>query len=712
MSRNGLTHVVLTYLDGVEEIFSSGVAREHGYRPLQIKMLDTFRDTLTINDAAKSEAGFPDFTLLKRSNKEVSLGYGEGKDITSRLNKVEKTEQIQKYLLEYSNFFLTNVLEFRFYRGGNLLVAPIILGEIDHKTNRIITYRERAAELANRLEEFVSSPPERISSASRLARIMAGKARVIRDHTKRLMLDKTEDAEDLHRILAIIRDILSPDMDRSTFADMYAQTMVYGLFAARFHDPTPQNFDRHEARELIGKETEFLRAFFDHITGAAFPRDLLIPVNELCEVFAVSDVKHIVQSYLSKPGEVEGKDPIIHFYELFLKEYSPEQKKLRGVFYTPTPVVRYMVRAVDTLLKKDLGIAGGLSSSENANMTFSLGEGSRYKSKAKVPFQTKSVPKVQILDPAVGTATFLNEVIRHVHQQFAGQEGVWPTFVREELVPRLFGLELMVAPYSIAHLKLGMTLSELGVEEPGQMRVYLNNSLEEPAELNVDLLTYAGLAGAFSREATYASEVKMEKPLMVVIGNPPWSGHSENKFPYANLLVKRYKVEPGGTDLMETNPKWLNDDYVKFFSLAEQLVAKNVEGGVLAMITNNAYISNPTFRGMRWRLAQTFDEIYVLDLHGSLKTQDAKTFDGDENVFDITQGAAIFFGVKYPHGSPKKKNETARSSTPVCMALGSLNLRLWKMTTCSSKVSNWTKDSTSSNLGLMKVLTNTAVVYL
>ena len=254
---------------------------------------------------------------------------------------------------------------------------------------------------------------------------------------------------------------------------------------------------------------------------------------------------------------------------------------------------------------------------------------------------------MQILDPAVGTATFLNEIVKFVHTGFEGQEGRWPAYAKEDLIPRLHGFELMMAPYTVAHLKLGLTLQESGVSDFGRrLGVYLTNSLEDGMNFPQNLFQF-GLADAVAQEAIQAGEIKTERPIMIVIGNPPYSGESSNKTDFAMNLVAGYKFEPGGrAKLKERNPKWINDDYVKFIAFAEAMIKKN-GAGIVAMITNHGYLNNPTFRGMRWRLLQTFDALYVLDLHGNHKKKEVAP-DGskDENVFEsIQQGVAIMIGV-------------------------------------------------------------------
>jgi predicted helicase len=359
-------------------------------------------------------------------------------------------------------------------------------------------------------------------------------------------------------------------------------------------------------------------------------------VNGLCEVFSHADVEKLMSEYLEiyLKGKTNRKqDTVIHFYEDFLNEYDPVLRKKMGAYYTPLPVVEFMVRSVDHVLKKEFGLLHGLAD------TTKLPDGKH---------------KVQILDPAVGTGTFISAVIGQIFRRFKGQGGRWPSYVLHDLLPRLHGFELMMAPYTIAHLKLGMAFKETGFKYFNDRRlgIYLTNSLEKVPEQS-DLFTAFGLAESIAEESKEASLIKNNTPVMVVIGNPPYSGESSNAQYREN---DAYKIEPGGGKLQERNSKWLNDDYVKFIRLAESMIEKNGEG-VVAMITPHGYIDNPTFRGMRWHLMKTFDEIYVLDLHGNTNKKE-KSPDGteDKTVFDIKTGVAIFFGVKKKDG----KSELAK----------------------------------------------------
>lgn len=454
---------------------------------------------------------------------------------------------------------------------------------------------------------------------------------------------------------SMMKELLVHDLSEDKFADMYAQTLVYGLFVARYNDPNPDTFSRGEARDLVPKSNPFLQKFFDHIVGPDFDNRLSYIVDELCEVFRVSDVSLLVQKHLRLIEDTNDKDPIIHFYEDFLKEYDPVERKKMGAYYTPTPVVQFIVRQVDQLLKDEFGITDGLADSTKRTIEVEVGQqldtmkttASGRRVKTKTTKRTEEVHRVQILDPAVGTATFLNKTIKHIHKSFQGQEGRWPSYVEHDLLPRLHGFELMMAPYTIAHLKLGMTLQELGLDDFSErLGVYLTNTLEEGIPSKQDLFNMFGLAQAVTEESQKASEIKNERPIMVVICNPPYSGVSSNETEYANSLVQKYKTEPGGQQKLQERKHWLNDDYVKFISFAEDMISKNGEG-VVAMITNNGYLDNPTFRGMRWHLAKTFNKIYVLDLHGNAKKKEISP-DGskDQNVFNIQQGVSIVLAVK------------------------------------------------------------------
>lgn len=642
MNENDRLTAVQRYIEQIGRELASGQATEHSYRPALKELLGSLDESIeAINEPKQSEHGAPDFVVIGKKNKDIKLGYGEAKIPGESLDKIEKSEQMDRYR-GYANLFLTDCLDWRFYRNGEKIfeiqIGEVKRGELTFSKLHPDNYLRLADEIAN----FLNQTPESIKSGKRLAEIMGGKARRIRDNVTEYLTDGTSSSQELVKMYEMMKRMLVHDLSDEKFADMYAQTLVYGLFVARYGDNTPNNFTRSEARDLVPASNPFLRHFFDHIVGPNFDSRLGYIVDELCEIFSVSNVQEIVHKHLRIQDESsDAKDPIIHFYEDFLHEYDPAERKRMGAYYTPTPVVKYIVRQVDRILREEFGIAKGLASAETITQTVDT-QPWRKKGERKDRLTKEiTVPRVQVLDPAVGTATFLNETIKFIHKEFEGQEGRWPSYVNDNLLKRLHGFELMMAPYTIAHLKLGMTLKETGVIELSErLGVYLTNTLEEGIPQQPDLFSF-GLAEAVSEESRLAAEVKSERPVMVVMGNPPYSVSSNNKSKFIQNLIADYKK-----DLNERNIQPLSDDYIKFIRFAEDMIAKNGEG-VVAMITNNSYIDGLIHRQMRKHLLQTFDKIYVLDLHGNSKKKEVAP-DGskDVNVFDIQQGVGIILAVK------------------------------------------------------------------
>ena len=436
------------------------------------------------------------------------------------------------------------------------------------------------------------------------------------------------------------QQMLIHDIDNKAFADIYAQTIAYGMFAARYHDPTLENFSRQEAAELIPKSNPFLRKLFQDIAGFDLDDRIAWIVDELVQIFLASDVADIMKNFGKSTKQ---EDPVVHFYETFLGEYNPALRKARGVWYTPQPVVNFIVRAVDDVLKSEFNLSKGLADTSKTSIRVKTDiVNKNFKSGYKEV--DKEVHKVQILDPATGTGTFLAEVVKHLHKKFKGQQGIWSNYVSKDLIPRLNGFELLMASYAMAHLKMDMLLTETGYKPKNDQRfkIFLTNSLEE-AHKDSGTLFSSWLAD----EADQANAIKRDAPVMCIIGNPPYSGESSNKSDWIMNLMQDYKKEPGGKiKLKEQNSKFINDDYVKFMRFGQHFIEKN-ESGVLAFINPHGFLDNPTFRGMRWNLLKTYDKIYTIDLHGNSKKKETCP-DGspDQNVFDIMQGVAITFLIK------------------------------------------------------------------
>lgn len=618
-----MSDIFSNYLQSVSEKFRHKETSEIGYRTdfeqMLKKVFEGFTNIRINHDSRTVDGNKPDFIVIKN---EIPLLYIEAKDVGISLDKIEKSEQMTRYF-GYANLILTDYVEFRFYRNGLKYEEPIKIAQYDLKKRTVRTIPENFEHLKKSIVDFTQTHKEPIRSAEHLSKIMGGKAQRIRDNVRYFLSTDSKKNKPLLKLYDTLKKMLVHDLTHNAFADLYAQTLVYGLFVARYHDETPENFNRLEARELVPKSNPLLRHFFDHILGTDYDERLKYIVDELCEVFSHADVPKLMKQYFKDDlwgNTHDGPDPVIHFYEDFLKEYDPELRKKMGAYYTPLPVVRFIVRAVDHMLQKDFGLANGLAD------TTKLENGKH---------------KVQVLDPATGTGTFITEIFRNIYSKFEGQKGRWPKYVLNDLLPRVHGFELMMAPYTISHLKLSMFLKETGFKYFNNERlgIYLTNSLEEGDEIG-DLFGGVGFAESIAQESKDAAKIKNETPIMVIVGNPPYNVNSNNKSKWILKLIEIYKEN--------LNEKKINldDDYIKFIRFAEYFIDKN-KTGIVAMITNNSFIDGDTHRQMRKHLLETFDEIYILDLHGNTKKKE-KASDGsnDENVFDITQGVSINIFVK------------------------------------------------------------------
>ena len=640
MTTQTITNSVLrAYRSDLSKEHGSGQATEHSYRPALKTLLEALggEGVLAVNDPAHIDAGAPDFIVQRLG---VPIGHIECKDIGDDLNKTEQSEQLRRYRDALTNLILTDYLEFRLYIDGQLKHSGR-LGSMDSNGN-ITRDAKGTPEFVALVEAFFNAAGPVVDSPQDLARRMAASARLLRDGIASI-LDQEDEGGRLHGYLAAYRDVLVEGLSPGDFADMQAQTFTYGLFAARCrHNRTQDNpFTRQSA--VFTNTTPFLSDVFLTIAGPNIGPGIAWIVDDLAMLLDRADMSSILADF---GNSTSGQDPVVHFYEDFLYAYDPALKEMRGVYYTPEPVVSYIVRSINTLLKDGFALADGLA--DNNTVTIERPDGS--------PAVT---PKVLILDPAVGTGTFLQEVISSVRTTIAeeGMAGAWPDYVRDHLLPRLFGFELLMAPYAICHLKLNLevagTAAGFALPDGQRLNVFLTNTLEEPHEASQGQMAF--MPNAIAKESASADGVKRDQPVMVVLGNPPYSGHSANKGEWIrNLLRGRDGIEPtgnyfqvDGAKLQEHNPKWLNDDYVKFIRYSQRRIERTGEG-ILGFVTNHSYLDNPTFRGMRQSLMETFDDIYLLDLHGNSKKKEPSPDGGkDENVFDIQQGVAIGLFVKF-----------------------------------------------------------------
>jgi len=458
-----------------------------------------------------------------------------------------------------------------------------------------------------------------VKSARSLAIELAKRTRFLRDEVIAVEIeeDGTKGQKQIIGFYKAFKKYLIGTLTEKQFADLYAQTITYGLFAARTR--ANGEFNRRLAFDYIPNTIGILRDVFRFISLEDPPKSLQIIVEDIAELLHVTDVKKILHEYYSTG---KGKDPIIHFYETFLSTYDPEIRERRGVYYTPEAVVGYIVRSIHSILKTHFDLSDGLASQE-----------------------------VKLLDPAGGTLTFPAAAIHLAAKEFVKKygEGGLHYWIKKHILQDFYAFELMMAPYAIGHLKIGFILDELGysLADEERFKLYLTNTLEME---EIKQISIPGVS-SLSEESHLAGKVKKEQPILVILGNPPYSGISSNVNDWTEKLLKEdidgcqsyYKVD--GEPLGEKK-LWLQDDYVKFLRFAQWKIHKS-GFGIVGMVTNHSYLDNPTFRGMRQSLMKTFDKIYILDLHGnSLKKE--KTPDGgkDENVFDIRQGVAIALFVK------------------------------------------------------------------
>ncbi len=633
------------YITDLNKAYQVGNATEHTYRKYLQDLVESLdKDIIATNEPARIKCGAPDYIITK---KDIPLGYIEAKDI-GRLNKLVEAEkrQFARYTESLDNLVYTDYIEFVFYKAGEE-VSRIKIGEIVNGALKPLP--ENFATFTTLIKDFINYHGATIKSAKQLAKMMAGKARLMSIVINNALVKTDDDYKNqtLKEQLEAFKQILIHDIEPLEFANVYSQTIAYGMFSARLNDKTLENFSRQEAAELIPKSNPFLRKLFGYIAGPDLDDRIKWVVDSLAEIFSYTNVAEIMKNYGKSTKQT---DPVIHFYETFLGEFDPALRKSRGVWYTPDPIVQFIVRAVDEVLKTEFNLPMGLADTSKTTIDIDLIDNKLKKGIRKVQ---KEVHKVQILDPATGTGTFLAETIKQIHSNFEGQQGIWNTYVDKHLKPRLHGFELLMASYAMAHLKLDLLLKETGYSSKSDKRlnIYLTNSLEE-AHPDTGTL----FANWLSNEANEANHIKREVPIMTVIGNPPYSVSSSNKGEWIQKLIGDYKK-----NLNERNINSLSDDYIKFIRYAEHFIEKNGKG-VVGMITNNSFLDGITHRQMRKHLLETFDKIYILNLHGDARKKETCP-DGspDKNVFDIMAGVSINIFVKNTVSPSPLAGEIGRS---------------------------------------------------
>jgi len=619
-----------SYLKKIFETANQGDAREESYYAtldeLFKKIAQSFgKGKIHITTLPKNtEAGNPDFRVW--DGKQHIVGYIEAKaPTTENLDLIERSEQLKRYRKTFPNLILTNFFEFRLYRNG-ILVNKVLIARpfIVHKL-RTIPPVEKEPDFIKLMEAFYSFSLPKVYNAKNLAIELAKRTSFLKDEViaEELAEEEKTGKGFILGFYEAFRQFLISGLSKEDFADLYSQTITYGLFAARMR--AKSGFNRKLAYDNIPRTIGILRDVFRFISLEDVPTQMEWIIDDIAEVLFVADVNKLLQDYFR---EGKGKDPVVHFYETFLTEYDPKTRERRGVYYTPEPVVSYIVHSLHHILKNRFNRVDGMASDT-----------------------------VTVLDPASGTLTFLAEAAKLAVDEFASKygEGDKEGFIRDHILKNFYAFELMMAPYAVGHLKMSFLLEELGysLQKDDRFKLYLTNTLDME---ELEQTSLPGMA-SLSEESRLAGKVKKEQPILAILGNPPYSGHSANKGKWIDLLLKRGYTHKNGTKdegyyrvdgkpLGEKNPKWLQDDYVKFIRFAQWKIDQAGEG-VLGFITNHSYLDNPTFRGMRESLMNSFNEIYLLDLHGnSLKKEKCPDGSKDENVFDIRQGTAIALFIK------------------------------------------------------------------
>lgn len=575
--------------------------------------LKTFLDDVT-TDAEHFDRPNIRFTLEPRTINQLGrpdiiatdgllpIGYIEAEAYGTDLNNLtgHAAEQNERFKENLDNFILTNFTDFELW--------------IDGKCNTTARITDNTDDLEILLERFLNASIQ-IGTPMALAKYLARRTRELQTQINATLNDQNSET---YQMYEAFRDTLLWTLTRADFADMYAQTLSYGLFAARCTLPNATNFSRDTAAHALPQSNPFLRRLFYQVASPTLEANVTYILNDIATLLRKVPTEMLRTSFTPRD---DPEDPVIHFYETFLAEYDPQRRVDRGVYYTPPQVISYIVRSVDSLLKTELNRPDGLADDNTL-----------------------------ILDPATGTGGFLLSVLDHIRDYVTTTDGTgfWNQYVNAQLVKRIYGFELLVAPYTIAHLKLSLFLQAHGWQDDERLRIYLTNTLELPAEM-VETQPFASF---ISDEANEALSVKRDKPILVILGNPPYPRSSANpsrdsngELTFIGRLIEDYK-QIDGEPLEDRNLRALQSDYVKFIRWAQWRIDRNGEG-VLGYIVNNSFLDGGMFRGMRNSLLDSFNTIYVLNLHGSIRRQEAVPGgQKDENVFDISQGVCLLLCIK------------------------------------------------------------------
>lgn len=659
-----MQHILKDYLSQIQNITEKD--KEHTYRTflhtllIKIKEKAAYTNIKIIHEPNndKEGRGAPDFLITKDS---LILGYIENKRINEDLNKILQTQQIKKYLDLSLNLILTDYLRFCLI-GLDNKNNPIIAKELrlcEYSQLKAITkdnahLQDKAQELLEFFTLFFSKNPKPIANAKDFADALALRTKILKDE---LLLNNTN--QYLLSLFNTFREVLYKELEYENFCDSFAQTLTYSLFLSRLNNTTQENINLVNAKKFIPKSFPLIRAMSGFLDNLEELDSIKWLIEEIISIINHIDISEMIKelnkiSQKDLFGDSLHKDPYLHFYETFLASYDPKLREIRGVYYTPASVVSFIINAIDLTLQKDFSKTG-------LN-------------------QAMSDKTITLLDFATGTGTFLLEAFRKALKESNKNS---PKCNPKALIDRFYGFEFLIAPYTIAHLKISQSLKEefdTELKDSESLNITLTNTLyfsKENDELDKQRNLFAGMI-ELTEEFKKAQKLK-EQEILIITGNPPYSGASSNKGLYEDEIRISYGLEPSLSDLKkeeitaiqdyfknkskdnaitfksildrhklqnEKNPKWLLDDYVKFIRFAESKI-QHQGSGIFAFISNNSFLDNPTFRGMRYHLLQSFDKIYILDLHGNArKKETTPSGEKDDNVFDIMQGVSINIFIK------------------------------------------------------------------
>ncbi|PAF42447.1 type ISP restriction/modification enzyme [Helicobacter sp. 11S02596-1] len=646
---------VSQYLTQIQNITESD--KEHTHRGALETLINNLKVELDFKDIEiihepnnnKNGLGAPDFLILKDS---LPQGLIENKRVNANLDQILKSEQIAKYaklstnimLSDYLNFTLLNVENDSIKAEKNVSICS--LNELRNLKN--IDLKTKSKDLKELFSVFFGATPSPINSAKDFAIKLSQPTKWLENS-----LIDLQDNEEIHSFYKEFTKGIYENISFNDFADSFAQTLTYSLFLAKFQKDTNPNLNAnpdynpkaeitiYNLASFIGKNFSLINATAKRLQAIYEITGLKRTIDLIVRLINHIDIKMILEDFnrYNKNNHTDeaSHNPTIHFYEHFIKEYNPSLRKSRGVYYTPDSVVRFIIDAIDSTLKNDLGFSGGLCDAISKDN------------------------KINLLDFATGTGTFILEAFNKALSAIPKNS---TKFDPDALLGKFEGFEIMISPYVIAHLNLAITLKDkfdFSLKEDERFNIFLTNTLEKNSGEQATLFQA-------KKEAEAAHHTK-EKQILIITGNPPYSGASQNGELYNDEVKEGYKTlmeDPKNPTAIiknnkverEKNPKWLLDDYVKFIRFAQNKIDSQNQG-IFAFISNNAFLDNPTFRGMRYSLLTSFDKIYILDLHGNTRKKEiAPDGSKDDNVFDIMQGVSINIFVKTAHKSSTPPPET------------------------------------------------------